>query len=85
MTFQINAQVTCLNTKLQLSFAIAKKLSFKAFDTVEIENAENEAKTEAKEARKNAWNAFIASMKDDHTEAKRLLSELANQSSQKTV
>ena len=48
-----------------------------------IDEVENEAKSEAKEARKNAWNGFVNSMKADHAEAKNLLAELANQSSNK--
>ena len=52
-------------------------------DSVEINKVEEEAKNEAKEARKNAWNAFLASMKSDHNEAKTLIAELANQTPRK--
>ena len=54
-------------------------------DKSEIETTEQEAIKGAKDARKNAWDGFINSMKTDHTEAKRLLAELANSSPEKGV
>ncbi|EAY30229.1 alpha-ketoacid dehydrogenase subunit alpha/beta [Microscilla marina] len=46
----------------------------------EVDTIEKTAKTNAKNARKTAWNAFVDSMKGDHNEALQLLTQLAQNS-----
>ncbi|WP_299452413.1 thiamine pyrophosphate-dependent enzyme [uncultured Microscilla sp.] len=46
----------------------------------EVDTIEKTAKTNAKNARKTAWNAFVDSMKGDHNEALQLLTQLAQSS-----
>lgn len=49
----------------------------------ELEEIEKAAVQRAKEARKSAWNAFVDSMKEDYTEAVRLIAKAEKQSQQK--
>ncbi len=49
----------------------------------ELTKIEKEAEKRAKEARKNAWNAFVNSMKEDYDEALRLIAKAEQQSQNK--